>query len=298
VQRVGGGASGSLSVRVCLLDGERVPDAAAFPLQAPGILLGDAVFETIRAYDGRPFALTEHMQRLAHSAEWARLRAAVPWDTVACEVGDVAATVSGDSAIRAFVIRGPRLPDAKLADGATHRLTFAEPLAVRHGDYERGISACVLADVEYGTREAAHAKYARYLPRLLARDEARVRGFDEALLADDSGRILSAATASVFALIDGALKTSSVLEGITRSIVVGLARSMSLSVLLGPIEHRDIDRAAEVFITSSLREIVPIVRVDDQIIGNGKPGETTHALHSALRKLAGASGPPPWMQAT
>ncbi len=275
-----------------LLDGE---PAEALSLRDHAVLLGDSVFETMRAYGRVPFAVSEHLKRLERSAAWARLTIGVPNEALASEIARVASTVEGDSAVRVFVMRTSRPDDTRLARVPTRRLVFAEPLTTRRDDYVRGISVCLLPNVVHGTFEAAHAKYARYLPRLLARDEARARGSGDALLVDDDGSVVSGSTASVFAVgTDGTIITSTVLEGITRAIVVGLARDMGLSVSLHPIERGDLERATEVFLTSSLREIVPVVRVDNHVIGTGAPGKTTRDLHAALRKLAGASGPPPW----
>jgi len=276
----------------CLLDG--TPSADAGLLRSHGALLGDSVFETMRAYGGAPFAAREHMERLERSAAWARLTFGVTAETLASEARAVARSVEGDSAVRVLVMRASRPDGARLARVPTRRLVFAEPLAIRSDDYARGISACVLPDALHGTLEAAHAKYARYLPRLLARDEARARSFDDALLADEAGNIISGSTASAFAVCPDGIITSTVLEGITRATVVGIARALGLPVSLRPIERGDIERATEVFLTSSLREIVPIVRVDDHVVGTGAPGRTTRDLHAALRTLAGASGPPPW----
>jgi branched-chain amino acid aminotransferase len=251
--------------RLALLDGA---PADSLPLDDPGLLLGDAVFETMRAYAGRTFALADHLARLARSAAWARM--AMPAELEA-EIASVAAK-AGDAAVRAFVFR-------------SHRLVTAEPLVLNADDYARGVAACVLPSADFGTAESPHAKYARYLPRLLARKEAKSRGFDDALLADEGGRIVSAATGSVFALVDDVLVTSSVLEGITRTHVVRLARERAITCALRPIEAHDLERATEVFVTSSLREIVPVVRVGDRVIGDGAPGKTTRELHAALRDL-------------
>ncbi len=254
-----------------LLDGNPVSEDAALPLSEHGVLLGDSAFETMRAYAGRAFMADAHIDRLARSAEWARIPLAASHDTLAREIDRVARAV-GDAAVRVFVMR---------SGAGSRRLVFAEPIAIDPAIYERGISVCVLPHAEFGTPESAHAKYARYLPRLLARREAEARGAGDALLADERGRIVSAATGSVFAVVDGALVTSSILEGITRRVVLEHARDMRLDVALRPIEARDLERASEAFITSSLREIVPVVRIDSRTIGEGAPGETTRALRQA-----------------
>jgi branched-chain amino acid aminotransferase len=185
--------------------------------------------------------------------------------------------------VRDFVLRGPRV-HGPLEAAPTRRVVLAEPVAVDSSLYERGAVACVLPRATFGTDESAHAKYARYLPRLLARDQARARACDDALLADESGRIVEAATGSVFAVVDGALVTASILEGITRRHVLQLARDTGIDCVLRPIDSRDVERATEMFVTSSLREVVPIVRIDGRTIGQGTPGEKTRALHAALRE--------------
>jgi branched-chain amino acid aminotransferase len=249
---------------IAVLDGR---DAVALPLGDPGVLLGDAVFETMRSYGGRVFSLEAHLTRLERSATWARITT----EALPDEIASLAKRIEGDAAVRVFLFRG-------------HRLVTAEPLSIDPAIYE-GVTACVLPNAEFGTPESAHAKYARYLPRLLARQEASARGCGEALLADDAGRIVSAATGSVFALVDGVLVTSSILEGITRAHVLRIARDMWMDCVLRPIEARDVERATELFVTSSLREIVPVVRIGDRAIGTGAPGEKTRALHAAYRAL-------------
>jgi branched-chain amino acid aminotransferase len=268
---------------IAWLDGE---PASSLPLQSRGVLLGDAVFETMRAYAGRPFALDAHLDRLERSAAWARLRPNAPRETFARECVR-AAEIVGDAAVRVFVLRGAR-GDGPLDSQPTHRVILAEPLDPGSSLSERGASACVLPHASFGTGESAHAKYARYLPRLLARDEARARGCDDALLSDESGRVVEAATGSVFAVVGDQLVTASVLEGITRMHVLELARNLRIDCALRPLEARDVERASELFVTSSLREIVPVVRLDGRAIGEGTPGEKTRALLRAYRELTGA----------
>jgi branched-chain amino acid aminotransferase len=245
---------------IALVDGR---ESDALPLDDHGVLLGDAVFETMRAYGGRVFALGEHMDRLGRSMQWARIEA----PAIEEEITSIARRI-GDGAVRAFVLR-------------KHRVVTGEALAIDPAIYERGISVCVLPHDEFGTPESAHAKYARYLPRLLARKEAEASGCDDALLTDRQGRVMSAATGSVFAVVDGVLVTSSVLEGITRAHVLALARDRGIEHAPRPIERAEIARATEMFVTSSLREIVPIAKVGDKTLG--PPGETTRALLRAYR---------------
>ncbi len=270
---------------VALLDGEAVSAGVALPLDARGVLLGDSVFETMRAYGGRVLSLDAHLDRLERSAAWARLRPNAPRETLARECESAAERV-GEAVVRVFVLRGAA-GDGALVDQPTRRLVLAEPAPNFDELRARGATACVLARASFATAEVEHAKYARYLPRLLARDEARERGCDDALLADDAGRILEAATGSVFAVVRGGLVSTSVLPGITRATVLELARGMGMSAELRAMEAGDVEWASEMFVTSSVREILPIVRVDGRAIGEGVPGETARALQAALRATLG-----------
>jgi len=269
------------SARVkALLDGAPLHERTLLELR--GALLGDSVFETMRAYGGAPFRLDAHLDRLERSAAWARLRRA-PRDVLSRECVDVSAAI-GDGAVRIFVFRGAG--DGPLAARETRRLVFSEPLSLDPDEYARGVAACVLPADRFGTDASEHAKYARYLPRLLARDDARARGFDDALLADPAGRVLEAATASVFAFVDGGLVAASVLASVTRDVVLELAQERGIAFEVRPIERDELDRASEVFLASSLRELVPVARVDDRVIG--PPGKLTRTLHASLRRRAGA----------
>lgn len=273
--------------RVCFVDGARAREGAALPLDDHGVLLGDSVFETLRAYGGRPFMLGAHLDRLCASAAWARMTIGGDRETLAAELARASSEI-GDAAVRIFVTRGPRSISAPLIHAKTRRIVFAEPIAIDESLYARGATACTLAQRTFGTLESAHAKYARYLPRLLARDEAHARGAGEPLLVDDDGCIAEAATASVFVVRGDEVITSSVLEGLTRKIVLSDAGNLGLACVLRPITREDVALANEMFITSSLREVLPIVSVDGRPIGDGKVGERARALRAALRRRATA----------
>ncbi len=201
--------------RVCFVDGVRANEDAALPVGDHGVLLGDSIFETLRAYGGKPFMLEEHLDRLYASAIWARMTIGAERAEVSKELAAGASEIDGDAALRIFVTRGKRPLGEPLVNQKTRRIVIAEELVRDDALYERGARACMLVQKDFGTAEGAHAKYARYLPRLLARDEARLRGVDEALLADDAGNIVEAATGSELALRDDVVITSSVLEGLT-----------------------------------------------------------------------------------
>jgi len=181
------------------------------------------------------------------------------------------------------------------------RVLLVEPVRPPSREtYARGLSAITLP---WGRGEdegpARSAKLLSYVTSILALDEARARGADEAIFVGAHDRVRDAAFSNLF-LVDAAgslatpLEGPGVLGGITRGHVLELACSLGLSCAVESVPVTAFAQAREVFLTSSVREIVSVVRVDGVAIGDGVPGETARALHRALRFRAGATGPAPW----
>jgi branched-chain amino acid aminotransferase len=135
------------------------------------------------------------------------------------------------------------------------------------------------------------AKTGAHLDHVLAVAEARAAGAHEALLVDGRGNVTEGASSNVFVVQGGTLRTpplgAGILEGVTRGLVLRLARAAGLPVEEAPLDPSALLAADEVFITSTVREIVPVVRVGDRAIGAGAPGPVTHRLHRAFRAHAG-----------
>src|SRR5256885_382616 len=197
-------------MELAVLDGAVLPVAEArIPVTDEGLLRGDGVFEVVRLYGGRPYALDEHLARMTHSAANLRL----PFDAGAVEADARAlldAAAPGDALLRLVVTRGG------------HRLALLEPAP----DYPPTLS---LGYVEYvPTRVLDGIKSLSYAANMLAGRLAKERGFDEALLVTPHGRVLEAPTSSFFwVAADGALCTppldEHILASITRDAVLRLA---------------------------------------------------------------------------
>ena len=290
-----------MSGRVVAIDGEVCePARAVVSVFDRGFLYGDAVFEVFRTYGGRPFALDEHLARLRRSAE--RVFIAMPVDeaTLRREVA-VALAASGneDSYVRLVVTRGSG-PLSLDPDTATHplRVLIVEPVVVPPREaYVNGV-ALVSVRARRATDEtsASGAKVSNYLPNLLALREAKSRGAQEALVLDARGRVVEGASSNVFIVSAGRLATppesAGILPGITRAHILAAATSLGI-----PADERDlmldeVYAAAEVFITSSIRELLPVVRIDDRTIGTGSPGAVSRALHRRFREDVGLAGRP------
>jgi len=136
--------------------------------------------------------------------------------------------------------------------------------------------------------DAVGAKVANYLVSVLAMRDARRVGAVEALIVDGNGCVVEGATSNVFAVVDGQLVTppedAGILLGITRATLLDVARSEGMAPVLRPLPLEELMAAQEVFISSSIRELLPVVRIDESPIGSGEPGPVAHRLLQAFRK--------------
>jgi branched-chain amino acid aminotransferase len=224
---------------------------ARIPATDEGLLRGDGVFEVLRLYGGRPFALDDHLTRLARSA--ANLRLPLDVDRIHADIATLltAAGTSGDHALlRIVVTRGGR------------RLLLTEELPALPPTVR-------LATVTYAPpRLLDGIKSLSYAPNMLATRLARERGADEALLVSPHGRVLEAPTSSIFWVLDGTLATTPlaehVLASITRERVIELTGAEERA-----IARADLLRAEEAFLVSTVREVQPIVAIDDATLPHG-----------------------------
>jgi branched-chain amino acid aminotransferase len=286
--------------RVVAIDGAVLaPEQATVSVYDRGFLYGDAVFEVLRTYGGRPFALAEHLTRLRRSAERVFIAPPVDDATLAREVEAAIVAARGDEAgeayVRIVVTRGSG-PLSLDPDTASHplRVILVEPVTPPPRDtYLHGIALASIATRRAVDDTAASgAKVANYLPNLLALREARARGAQEALIVDGRGHVVEGASSNVFVAKAGRVATppesAGILAGITRAHVLAAARDLGIPVDERTLQPDDVYGADEVFITSSIREIVPVVRVDDRAIGSGTPGPVARALHRRFREATGA----------
>jgi branched-chain amino acid aminotransferase len=256
-----------------------------------GFLYGDSAFEVMRTYDRRPFREVAHLDRLRRSCE--RLLITLGLDNA--ELSDIVkrtieASGLPECYVRVMVTRGVGPMNIDLAQATQPSvLVFAltlHPLAP--AVYETGIAVGLsrASRATDGTR-AVGAKTSNYLGSVMALHEVKQRGGQEALILGPSGEVIEGATSNVFVVRDGQLLTppieAGILAGITRQTVIELAAQQSLEVRECPLHPPDLYRAAEVFITSTVREVVPVIRVDDMVIGDGRPGPVTKRVLAGYR---------------
>ncbi len=290
--------------RIVLINGEaEAPESASVSVYDRGFLYGDSVFETIRSYGGELFELAEHLERLAHSAERMGIAMPLSLDALAAEVKRAVALSGNDeSYVRLMLTRGtgPLGLDPALADTPL-RVVFVQPLKMPPAQlYRDGVTVCCLEMVR-ASDAAESAKLGNYVASVLALRKARERGADEALVMNREGFVVEGTTSNVFVLCDGVLTTPpltiGVLAGITRKEIARLAKESSIPFEERSLLQADVLRADEVFLTSSIRELVPVVKVDGRTIGDGKPGPITRKLHRAFRSGLGLGDQLPWLAA-
>lgn len=254
------------------VDGAICPaEEARIPLLDDGVLRGDGVFEMLRLYGGRPFALAEHLRRLGRSAEAIQL----DFDLGSLE-GEVKALLAEhgehDAALRIVITRGGR------------RIAICEPLP----DWRQGIS---LAPVRWAPDEIlAGVKTTSYAANMQATRLAQAAGADEAILVSPIGIVLEAPTSTVFwASADGGLQTPALGVGILESIT--RARIMeALDVEEGEYELAELAGASEAFLASSTREVQAVAAVDGRSLAD-LDGARTREAREALRRAIQAELP-------
>lgn len=275
------------------LNGSLVPRSEArVSVFDRGFLYGYGLFETMRAYNGRIFRLHSHVERLIASAKIIGIRLDMGIDLgKACEE-TLRANGLKEARLRLTVSRG----EAATFSGEsspTVAVTASRYSPLPAEVYERGYRALVSSHRRFSLSPLSRIKSDNYLPGILARMEAEAAGLDEALLLNEHGHIAEAAMSNIFFVDSDGLVTppveSGILPGITRQVVMGLARDMGMAVSEEEVNLRDLGRFNEAFLTNSVMEVMPLVLIiEDGLardIGTGQTGAVTRRLMSAYRRL-------------
>ena len=273
------------------VDGQIGPsESAQISIFDRGFLYGDSVYEVIRTYEGIPFELDRHLVRLEESAARIAMQLPVSREQLSKEVLEThAASGNPDSYIRVVVTRGsgPIGLDIALATDQ-RRFVVAkslEEVRPKESVYVDGVKiALVSVRRNLQTAIDPQAKTGNYLNSVMALVEARRNGAFEAVMLGHRGNVTEGSSSNIFAVVGGVLLTppieAGILKGITRTVVLEIARANDMKVLELPLTSEVLRTADEAFITSSIREIVPVVMVDDDILGAGKPGPMVARVRS------------------
>lgn len=252
-----------------------------------GLYFGDGVYEVLRSYNGRIFALDEHMERFARSLAAIRI--------ANIDIGVVRGRVE-----RAF--REAGLPNAKIyfhvtrgsavrnhtwpADLKPNFFLTVSEVVDNPEEKARGIAVCTHPDLRW---KRCDIKSLNLLPNILARQEAADKGCNEAILVDEAGLITEGAGSAFFAIVADALVTApltaNVLPSVTRRFVTKAATNISLPIDERCLTPAQAAAADELFIAVTTKDIVPVVRFDGAVIGDGTPGPHTWALMAEFQKF-------------
>lgn len=252
-----------------------------------GLLYGDGIFEGIRIYNGKIFKESEHIDRLFESAKAIRL----PMPMTAEEVSEAmyatmeANGIRGDGYIRLVVTRGVGALGISIRRTACPTvIIIADKIALYPPEvYERGMH-CIVSSITRNHVNAcsARVKSLNYLNNVMAKLEAHDHGADEAIMLNPEGYVAECTGDNLFLVRKGELHTPSpaagILEGITRSVVMELAKARGIVVKETQLIRHDLYVADECFATGTAAEIVPIVEIDKRQVGTGKPGPITTQL--------------------
>ncbi|MEW6770398.1 MAG: branched-chain-amino-acid transaminase [Bacillota bacterium] len=282
------------------LDGEYVPEEkAVVSVFDHGLLYGDGVFEGIRAYHGRVFKLKEHLQRLYESAKSIMLSIPLSQEEMQQVVLETCRRNNiRDGYIRLVVTRGKG--DLGLDPQKCPRPTvfcIADSIQLYPPEfYEKGLEV-ITVPTRRNVPEALspRIKSLNYLNNILAKIEAGLIGVQEAIMLTHDGFVAEATGDNIFIVKEGTLITPppylGILKGITRDAVMELARAKGITVLERVFTRHDVFTADECFFTGTAAEIIPVVKVDGRIIGEGRPGPVTWDLIRAFRELTRVDGP-------
>ncbi|MGA1980273.1 MAG: aminotransferase class IV [Sedimentisphaerales bacterium] len=268
-------------MQVAMIGDEIVPQAELEPIYNDrGIYFGDGVYEVVRSYDGKIFALEEHLQRFARSLSAIEI--------VSVDINQIRSRIkrafdaAGISNARIYfhITRGsaPR-SHTWTADLKPNFFLTVTELSDSREEKNKGIAASTHPDWRW---KRCDIKSLNLLANVLARQDAAQKGCAEAILVDDAGLITEGAGSAFFAVFGQTLQTApltaNILPSVTRKFVIEAAKNIGLEIVeksLTPQQARDAD---ELFIAVTTKDVVPVVKFDGKVIGDGKPGRYTKLL--------------------
>jgi len=261
------------------------PDKAAISINDVAVLRGYSVFESLRTYDRRSFHLDLHLERLYRSARLIEME--IPWQSeqIARIVREVIERNTYRHAALRLLVTGGESEDGILPLGEPLLLVMITPLNER--DMQRFAKGCKLITTNL-QRNSPEAKTANYIAAVRALKAAGRRDATDALFVNERDHVLEATRSNFFIFRGDTLITPNrgILVGITRNVVLALARNKFI-IEERPILLEELALADEAFITSSSKEITPVVQIDDRMIGDGKPGPRTYQLEHLFIEMVG-----------
>ncbi len=276
---------------IVYLNGSLMPRSqASISVLDYGFLYGFGLFETMRAYGGQVFRLDSHLSRLARSAEILGLPLKVQ-ELKGAVMDTIQANKLGEARIRIAISigEGGMVPDPSTCNKPTVLILAGHYQPYPEQVYQKGFRAVVSSIRRNSQSPLSRLKSANYLESILARQEARAAGVEEALCLNEKGLLAEASMSNIFLVTDGTLGTpgqdSGILPGITRETILELALQLGINTLEHDIRLDELFHAQEAFLTNSLIEVMPLTEIEGKPIGSGRPGPVTRRLIADYKRM-------------
>ncbi len=275
------------------LNGKIIPDIEGNISSGDrGFLYGDGIYETLRAYNGKPFKLAEHLERMRYSAKQLRISFEYTNADIDKWINElIEKNRSQDAYIRITLSRGTGGVRLQMDDNIKPTtLIQVKPLTPYDRKlYEEGMSLTV-SNCRRSTSNPIYChKSTNLLTSILLKEEAKKRSAHEAIIVNTDEYVAECVVSNIFMVNDGCVVTPSldtnILPGITRRTVLDICKESGIPAGEKLFKIEDLLNADEVFITNALMEIMPVSRIEDSNIGKTIPGKITQQLMSAYKRL-------------
>jgi len=287
---------------VVYLNGQRVPrEEACISIDDRGFLFGDAVYEVLRAHGGRLWAADRHYHRLRRSLHEVLIEDVDVAEVQALTARAVEESGCPEAHVYVHITRGLEPRALAYRDGLvpTVLIHVRDASGMVSADVCEGVSAITIPDLRW---KRCDVKSTNLLANALARKEAKRAGAYEAILYDEEGFITEAAAMSVLAAEGGKVFTTplgpEILPSISRELLLEMARDLGIAVREERIARRRLGAMEEVFLTSTMHEVCPVVRLDGVPVGEGRPGPIATRLLAEFRARLAAGDDAPRGAAT
>jgi D-alanine transaminase len=267
-------------------------DEAKISVGDRGFVFGDGIYEVTRVVNGRFFKEKEHLERLKKGLEGLKIDLPSGWiekiPEISRELIELNGQQKGEASVYLQITRGVAWP-------RTH--TFPDPEVeptiylssssfTPHTDlHKTGVDTITVSDIRW-TR--CNLKTVNLLPNTLAKQQAKEKGVNSAVMIRD-GVVTESPNANIFGVKDGALytypATNYILDGITRNVVLDIAKELNIPAHFDPIRKEDIHQLDELFFSGTTTDIQPIIKVDDVHLTGGKPGPVVKSIQNVYRDL-------------
>jgi D-alanine transaminase len=275
---------------IVYLNGQYIPrEQATIDVDDRGFLFADGVYEVIHSYEGHLFQMDAHLQRMEHGLR--SLQIAMDDVQAMRKVAERLIVenglASGEATVYIQITRGsaPRTHSFPPAGTPPTVYATATQYTSQRDQAKKGIAVILVPDTRWAR---CNIKSVALLPNVLARQRASEAGVADAIFVRD-GVAIEGTSSNFFGVFNGevvtAPKTNYILPGITRHVVIGLCADIGVPVHEAPILEHQLGEAEELFLTSTISEIRPIVRLNDHPVGTGTPGPMTRRIQQAFRDL-------------